>query len=73
MLLTEGSLRVDASVSIHRPGEPLGTRSEVKNINSVRFVAQAIGKSTGPLLCVFRYISDQSFTSYLRRQMFSCI
>ncbi len=38
-------MRVDASVSIRRPGDPLGTRSEVKNINSVRFVTRAIGES----------------------------
>lgn len=43
-LLTEGQLRVDANVSVHRPGEPLGVRTEVKNINSVRHLAKAIGK-----------------------------
>lgn len=47
-------MRVDASVSIHRPGEPLGTRSEVKNINSVRFVAKAIGEKKESLnICLF--------------------
>ncbi|XP_061627251.1 glutamyl-tRNA(Gln) amidotransferase subunit B, mitochondrial-like [Phyllopteryx taeniolatus] len=35
-------LRVDANVSVHRPGEPLGVRTEVKNINSVRYLARAI-------------------------------
>uniref|UniRef100_A0A673HJF6 Glutamyl-tRNA(Gln) amidotransferase, subunit B n=1 Tax=Sinocyclocheilus rhinocerous TaxID=307959 RepID=A0A673HJF6_9TELE len=35
-------LRVDANVSVHRPGEPLGVRTEVKNINSVRHLAKAI-------------------------------
>uniref|UniRef100_A0A096MCC8 Glutamyl-tRNA(Gln) amidotransferase subunit B, mitochondrial n=1 Tax=Poecilia formosa TaxID=48698 RepID=A0A096MCC8_POEFO len=38
----EGQLRVDANVSVHRPGEPLGTRTEVKNINSLRYLARAI-------------------------------
>uniref|UniRef100_A0A9J7YM71 Glutamyl-tRNA(Gln) amidotransferase subunit B, mitochondrial n=1 Tax=Cyprinus carpio carpio TaxID=630221 RepID=A0A9J7YM71_CYPCA len=38
----EGQLRVDANVSVHRPGEPLGVRTEVKNINSVRHLAKAI-------------------------------
>uniref|UniRef100_A0A4W4EUQ5 Glutamyl-tRNA(Gln) amidotransferase subunit B, mitochondrial n=1 Tax=Electrophorus electricus TaxID=8005 RepID=A0A4W4EUQ5_ELEEL len=38
----EGQLRVDANVSVHRPGEPLGVRTEVKNINSARYVAKAI-------------------------------
>uniref|UniRef100_W5LQL4 Glutamyl-tRNA(Gln) amidotransferase subunit B, mitochondrial n=1 Tax=Astyanax mexicanus TaxID=7994 RepID=W5LQL4_ASTMX len=40
--MSEGQLRVDANVSVHRPGEPLGVRTEVKNINSARFVARAI-------------------------------
>ncbi|XP_023262077.1 glutamyl-tRNA(Gln) amidotransferase subunit B, mitochondrial [Seriola lalandi dorsalis] len=40
--MSEGQLRVDANVSIHRPGEPLGIRTEVKNINSIRFLARAI-------------------------------
>ncbi|GBP07774.1 Glutamyl-tRNA(Gln) amidotransferase subunit B, mitochondrial [Eumeta japonica] len=40
--MEEGALRVDANVSIHRPGEPLGTRTEIKNIGSVRGVAGAI-------------------------------
>ncbi|XP_027013694.1 glutamyl-tRNA(Gln) amidotransferase subunit B, mitochondrial [Tachysurus fulvidraco] len=40
--MAEGQLRVDANVSVHRPGEPLGIRTEVKNINSARFVARAI-------------------------------
>lgn len=35
-------MRVDANISIHRENEPLGTRTEVKNIGSVRGVAQAI-------------------------------
>lgn len=40
--MEEGSLRVDANISIHKENEPLGTRTEVKNISSVRGVAQAI-------------------------------
>ncbi|XP_062865267.1 glutamyl-tRNA(Gln) amidotransferase subunit B, mitochondrial [Trichomycterus rosablanca] len=40
--MAEGQLRVDANVSVHYPGEPLGVRTEVKNINSARFVARAI-------------------------------
>uniref|UniRef100_A0A8D2D0F9 Glutamyl-tRNA(Gln) amidotransferase subunit B, mitochondrial n=1 Tax=Sciurus vulgaris TaxID=55149 RepID=A0A8D2D0F9_SCIVU len=38
----EGQLRVDANVSVHHPGEPLGIRTEVKNLNSIRFLAKAI-------------------------------
>lgn len=40
--MAEGQLRVDANVSVHRPGDPLGVRTEVKNINSVRHLAKAI-------------------------------
>lgn len=40
--MEEGALRVDANVSVHREGEPLGVRSEVKNIGSVRAVAHAV-------------------------------
>jgi aspartyl-tRNA(Asn)/glutamyl-tRNA(Gln) amidotransferase subunit B len=40
--MEEGSLRCDCNVSVRRPGEPYGTRCEVKNLNSVRFVMQAI-------------------------------
>src|SRR5215210_3863994 len=40
--MEEGSLRCDANVSIRRPGEPLGTRTEVKNLNSFRFLGRAI-------------------------------
>lgn len=42
-LSAEGQLRVDANVSVHQTGEPLGVRTEVKNINSVRYLARAIG------------------------------
>lgn len=37
-------MRVDANVSVHELGEPLGVRAEVKNINSVRYLAKAIGE-----------------------------
>ncbi|KAM9363933.1 glutamyl-tRNA(Gln) amidotransferase subunit B, mitochondrial [Symphorus nematophorus] len=40
--MSEGQLRVDANVSVHKRGEPLGVRSEVKNINSIRYLARAI-------------------------------
>src|SRR3984957_17961190 len=40
--MEEGSLRCDCNVSVRRPGERLGTRCEIKNLNSVRFVMQAI-------------------------------
>ena len=40
--MEEGSLRADVNVSVRRPGEALGTRTETKNLNSVRFIMQAI-------------------------------
>ncbi|HET9370619.1 MAG TPA: Asp-tRNA(Asn)/Glu-tRNA(Gln) amidotransferase subunit GatB, partial [Vicinamibacterales bacterium] len=40
--MQEGSFRCDANVSVRRAGEPLGTRCEIKNLNSFRFLAQAI-------------------------------
>ena len=40
--MEEGSLRCDANVSVRRPGEPLGTRTEIKNLNSFRFLGRAI-------------------------------
>jgi aspartyl-tRNA(Asn)/glutamyl-tRNA(Gln) amidotransferase subunit B len=40
--MEEGSLRADVNVSVRRPTEPYRTRCEVKNVNSVRFVMQAI-------------------------------
>lgn len=40
--MEEGSLRADVNVSVRKPGDPLGTRCEIKNVNSIRFVGQAI-------------------------------
>ena len=40
--MEEGSMRVDANVSVHKPGTPFGTRCEIKNVNSVRSVGRAI-------------------------------
>ena len=40
--MEEGSLRADVNVSVRRPGEPFRTRCEVKNVNSIRYVMQAI-------------------------------
>ncbi|WP_408589583.1 Asp-tRNA(Asn)/Glu-tRNA(Gln) amidotransferase subunit GatB [Novosphingobium sp.] len=40
--MDQGSMRADVNVSVRRPGEPLGTRTETKNVNSVRFVMAAI-------------------------------
>ncbi|MBV9331702.1 MAG: Asp-tRNA(Asn)/Glu-tRNA(Gln) amidotransferase subunit GatB, partial [Alphaproteobacteria bacterium] len=40
--MDEGSMRADVNVSVRRPGAPLGTRCEIKNVNSMRFIAQAV-------------------------------
>src|SRR3546814_5864561 len=40
--MEEGSMRADVNVSVRKPGDPLGTRTETKNVNSVRFVMAAI-------------------------------
>jgi aspartyl-tRNA(Asn)/glutamyl-tRNA(Gln) amidotransferase subunit B len=40
--MENGQLRIDVNVSVHKPGTPFGTRCEIKNINSVRFLQQAI-------------------------------
>ena len=40
--MEEGSMRCDANVSVRRPGAEYGTRCEIKNVNSIRFVMQAI-------------------------------
>jgi aspartyl-tRNA(Asn)/glutamyl-tRNA(Gln) amidotransferase subunit B len=40
--MEEGSMRADVNVSVRKPGGPLGTRCEIKNVNSMRFIAQAV-------------------------------
>jgi aspartyl-tRNA(Asn)/glutamyl-tRNA(Gln) amidotransferase subunit B len=40
--MEQGSMRADVNVSVRRPGEPFGTRTETKNVNSVRFIMAAI-------------------------------
>ncbi|EJF85617.1 Asp-tRNA(Asn)/Glu-tRNA(Gln) amidotransferase subunit GatB [Candidatus Bartonella washoeensis] len=40
--MDEGSMRADVNVSVRRPGEDFGTRCEIKNVNSIRFIGQAI-------------------------------
>ena len=40
--MEEGSMRADVNVSVRKPGEPLGTRTETKNVNSVRFVMAVV-------------------------------
>ncbi len=40
--MEKGSLRADVNVSVRKPGRPFGTRCEIKNVNSIRFIGQAI-------------------------------
>lgn len=40
--MEKGSLRADVNVSVRKPGAPLGTRCEIKNMNSINFIGQAI-------------------------------
>ncbi len=40
--MEEGSLRADVNVSVRKPGDQLGTRCEIKNVNSIRFIGQAV-------------------------------
>src|SRR4026209_1843314 len=40
--MAKGSFRADVNVSVRKPGGPLGTRCEIKNVNSIRFIGQAI-------------------------------
>ena len=40
--MEKGNLRADVNVSVRKPGDKLGTRCEIKNVNSIRFIGQAI-------------------------------
>ena len=40
--MEKGNLRADVNVSVRKPGDPLGTRCEIKNVNSIRFIGQAV-------------------------------
>jgi aspartyl-tRNA(Asn)/glutamyl-tRNA(Gln) amidotransferase subunit B len=44
--MEKGNLRADVNISVRRPGAPLGTRCEIKNVNSIRFIGQAIDYET---------------------------
>ncbi len=50
--MEKGSLRADVNVSVRRPGEPLGTRCEIKNMNSIRFIGQAIECEAGRQIAI---------------------
>src|ERR1022692_3755081 len=46
--MEKGNLRADVNVSVRRPGDELGTRCEIKNVNSIRFIGQAIEPEARP-------------------------
>ena len=46
--MEKGNLRADVNVSVRRPGDALGTRCEIKNVNSLRFIQQAIAYEAAP-------------------------
>ena len=50
--MEEGSLRADVNVSVKRPGAALGTRCEIKNVNSIRFIGQAIEHEARRQICL---------------------
>ncbi len=50
--MERGNFRCDANVSVRRPGGPLGTRTEIKNVNSFRFVERAIASEIGRQIAV---------------------
>ncbi|MCO5613882.1 hypothetical protein L7F22_068160 [Adiantum nelumboides] len=61
--MDEGSLRCDVNVSVHRIGEPWGVRCEVKNVNSVRFVMNAIVSEMHrqqKLLCIGEQVEQET-------------
>jgi len=60
-VFAEGSLRVDASVSIHKPHSPLGVRAEVKNLNSIHALERAIGS-----FCLLTHISLFAFSMIIK-------
>ncbi len=45
--MEEGSMRADVNISVRKPGDPLGTRAEIKNVNSLKAVQQAIDYEVG--------------------------
>src|SRR5258707_367239 len=72
--MDEGSMRCDVNVSVRKPGDPLGTRCEIKNVNSIRFVKQAIEyearrqveviEGGGKIVQETRFTKDYGLTPY---------
>ena len=60
--MEEGSLRADVNISVRKPDEEYGTRCEIKNLNSIKFIKQAIEFET---IEIVHYVFD-SFSTYLK-------
>ncbi len=61
--MQEGSMRVDVNLSVHRPGTPYGTRTEMKNLSSLRSIRQAITEEAGrqmSVLCAGGLVRQQT-------------
>ncbi len=65
--MEEGSLRVDANLSVRRPGAPLGTKQEVKNMNSFAAVERALGKLRDQQIATLEAGEKVSLTTYTAR------
>jgi hypothetical protein len=59
--ISEGALRVDANISVHRPGERLGTRSEVKNLGSLKALKNAVGQCKSQMTKNIKFIGNISW------------
>jgi len=66
--MEEGSLRVDANLSVRRPGEPLGTKQEVKNMNSFAAVERALDKLRDVQLTALQAGRKIELTTYTARE-----
>lgn len=65
--MEEGSLRVDANLSVRRPGEPLGTKQEVKNMNSFAAVERALGQLRDRQIATLERGGRIALTTYTAR------
>jgi len=66
----QGSLRCDVNVSVNKQGEPVGTRCEIKNLNSVKNMQVAIGKVDSITTETRILIENYSFRSVQTHRIF---
>src|SRR5438876_265458 len=74
--MEKGSLRADVNVSVRRPGDQLGTRAEIKNVNSIRLVGQAIGGwpvSTGQRVTILDLIGQGTISRKIAKDLFEIV